>query len=586
MTASRYRLARKIATGGMAEVFLAIQQGMGGFEKLVVIKRILPHLCEDGRFIQMFLDEARLAASLAHPNVVEIFDIGRDDDGFFIVMEYLSGEDVLYLLRTLASREDEHMPVPVVSHVVAHAAAGLAAAHLATDAEGRSREVVHRDVSPGNILLTYDGSAKLVDFGVAKANVANVYTRPGTLKGKLGYTSPEQIQHLELDGRSDLFSLGVVAWQMLTGCRLFSRKSEASAIKAVMEQHIPPPSELNPAVPELMDQVILGCLERERTNRIQSASNLCALLEQVAQESGWSTSERQVGEWMRSAFAERRDERLAMEREVTLEAREADTPPPNSTLLPLFSGGPPMVGAVTTPSGVGLTPTPAEEQRGPRIGLIVSITVIVTLALVCVVALAFWMGSRSRSESPEPAASTAEIPPPTPDLKLASATPLAGQDAGADMPVIASVSAPKEPAPTRKPRRARRPRPRPRKPAPEPAAAPAPAPAPAPALEPAPEPAPAPRPAPKVAPSPKPAPKPAPAPPPAPTHGTLKVAADAPGYVFIDGENTGKVTPVKLRLPVGTHEVVVLFKGTNLQVKQRVRVKPGKVITVKLRGTP
>ena len=607
MTTPRYRPVRKIATGGMAEVFLAIQQGLGGFEKLVVVKRILPHLSEDGKFIQMFLEEAKLAAALSHPNIVEIYDIQRDDEGFFIAMEYLSGEDMLFLLKTFAERQ-MHMPVPVTCRILSHAAAGLAAAHESIDAEGQSREVVHRDISPGNLILTYEGITKLVDFGVAKANVANIYTRPGTLKGKLSYASPEQVQHKTLDGRSDLFSLGIVGWQLLTGCKLFDQKSEASKVRAVMEEPIPPPSELNFRVPKELDEVVLSCLERDRRNRVQSATKLRYMLRQVSQDKGWATTAQDVGEWLRAALPHRLEERQTLEREVILQGREASAEEMDVTLPPFFPGAGSRPGSAGTPSSMGgaeggggagsagsATPTPTPPEK-PRVGRIVLITVLITLVMVILAGIAFWMGGRAMTPAPATPPRIAVIGPRSLDKALSPppvvATPFSEADAGA--PRAGKAEEAEQPATTRS--RPRRKPARPRRPSPETvkepvAVAPSPSapPAPNPAPNPAPEPAPAPEPpttTPTITPTPAPEPrKPDPVKPVA-THGTLKVASDAAGYLFIDGENTGKTTPVKIRLPVGPHDVVVLFKATNLQVKQRVVIKPGKVIKLRLRGTP
>ena len=228
----------------MAEVLLARQQGIAGFEKLVVIKRILPQLRGDGRFVEMFLNEARLAAALHHPNIVEIYNIDRETEDFFIVMEYLSGEDLRLILRR-AKREDFRIPVAIACRIIADAVAGLDFAHSATDTQGRPLGLVHRDVGPTNIMVTYTGTTKLLDFGVAKANVHNIYTKPGTLKGKYGYASPEQVQHHELDSRSDIFSVAVVMWEMLTIRRLFRGDSPGEVLKAVMERQIPPPSSYN-----------------------------------------------------------------------------------------------------------------------------------------------------------------------------------------------------------------------------------------------------------------------------------------------------------------------------------------------------
>ena len=613
MTSPRYRLTRKIATGGMAEVFLALQQGLGGFEKLVVVKRILPHLSQDGQFVQMFLEEAKLAAALSHPNIVEIFDIQRDEQGFLIAMEYLSGEDVLFLLKTFAERK-ERIPVPVTCRIISHAAAGLMAAHESTDAEGQPREVVHRDVSPSNLIVTYEGTTKLVDFGVAKANVANIYTRPGTLKGKLSYSSPEQVQHKHLDGRSDIFSLGIVAWQLLTGCKLFDQPSAASKVKAVMEDEIPPPSTINDQVPQPLDEVVLGCLERDRRRRIQSAAKLRSMLGQVNQEMGWGTSGQEVGEWMCAALSQRKAERLALEREVILDGRELEAPPVDVTLPPFFPGAQGQVGAgATTPSAGAGTPSVAQLAQPPRVGRIVLATVAVTLVLVLLAGFAFWMGSRTNDSGPGSLQRVAVLAPLASDFGVAHrqvvATPLREPDAGPAKMVTASSpdtaveralpaslsrhTSPRHRAvvsPRRNPRRAPQEAPATGKPHPAETAPEASRPS---STEPAkPEPVKPEPPKPKPAkPEPAPAPaaaKPTPAPPAAPvlTHGTLRVTSDAAGYLFVDGENTGLATPARIRLPVGSHEVVVLFKGTNLQVKQQVRIKPGKVIKIRLRGAP
>jgi eukaryotic-like serine/threonine-protein kinase len=324
-----------MATGGMAELLLASQQGLAGFEKLVVIKRILPHLREDKRFVQMFLDEARLAAHLKHPCIAEIYDVRRDEDSYSVVMEYLSGEDLGYVLRA-AAKAETRMPIPFACRVMADVADGLHAAHSATDVDGTSHGVIHRDVSPSNIVITYDGITKLVDFGIAKANENHIYTRPGTIRGKLPYMSPEQVQAKDLDGRSDLFSLGTVFHEVLTSRRLFSGPSESAILKNVMERRIPPPSVYNPRVPAALDEIVLGLLERDPARRIGSAAELRDRLETFIHAEG--VTQRRVGEWMRGALAGRHEKRRAIERQIVEEARKSTKPtPPDAELPPLFA---------------------------------------------------------------------------------------------------------------------------------------------------------------------------------------------------------------------------------------------------------
>ena len=223
----KYELLKKVGTGGMAELFLARQPGIEGFEKLIVIKRILPHLTDSrhsSQFVQMLLDEARLAAQLSHPNIIQIYDLGRVDDQYFIAMEYINGVDLSQILK----RELEHsryMPVEHVVKVATYVCEALSYAHKRTDERGRPLRVVHRDVSPHNVLIAYDGGIKLTDFGIAKATSQMMKTRVGTIKGKWAYMSPEQCAGREVDSRSDIFSVGVLIYQMTTGMLPFVGKT-------------------------------------------------------------------------------------------------------------------------------------------------------------------------------------------------------------------------------------------------------------------------------------------------------------------------------------------------------------------------
>ena len=283
-----YFLTRKIATGGMAELFRARKVGAAGFEKLVVIKRLLPHLAADQELRDMFLDEARLASQLSHPNIAQVYDLGEalaTDPGrpqgettYFIAMEYVSGKSLAEVIRR---GQDTGRPLSVqhAVRIVAHAAAALAYAHDKRDAAGRPLGLVHRDVSPQNILISYEGEVKLVDFGIAKALSSSTTTRPGTLKGKFAYMAPEQARGESVDRRADIYALGIVMWEALTGRRLFAGESEAVILGKVLEPEVEPPSRVNPQVPPELDAVCLKALAPAREDRYQTAQEMNDALE-------------------------------------------------------------------------------------------------------------------------------------------------------------------------------------------------------------------------------------------------------------------------------------------------------------------
>ncbi|RMH45060.1 MAG: hypothetical protein D6689_00785 [Deltaproteobacteria bacterium] len=261
----KYRLGERIGGGGMAEVFRATKLGVEGFARPVAIKRMLPALSADDKFAEMFVNEARLASLLLHPNIVAVLDFDRDDQGrLFIVMELVDGKD----LRHLAASGP--LPIPVSAFIVSQVLRALAYAHELTDG-GRPLGMVHRDVSPHNVLLSWDGAVKLSDFGIAKAMGASGASRTGTLKGKVGYMSPEQAHGLPLDGRSDVFAVGIMFHELLTGRRLFGGATEAEVLSRMLAQPIASPRALNPDVPEDVAAACLGMLERDRDRRFASA---------------------------------------------------------------------------------------------------------------------------------------------------------------------------------------------------------------------------------------------------------------------------------------------------------------------------
>lgn len=295
----KYVIKRKLAEGGMAEIYLATATGSEGFEKEVVIKRVRSFLSGDEGFVQMFIDEARLASNLNHANVVQIFDFQQHEDSFYLAMEYVRGCS-LWDLRKRCREKGIGMPPVLVAHIGAQVAAGLHYAHRAKSREGEPLGLVHRDVTPHNVLLSFDGAVKLTDFGIAKA--ANKLTQPGVLKGKFAYMSPEQARGEAVDSRTDVFALGIVLWEMLTGGRLFDGDSEMAVLRAVQQSTIAPPARLNPDVPEDLDEVVCIALERDLEARYQSAGELERALAQCVLNRATSVDDTDVGTFVRRLF--------------------------------------------------------------------------------------------------------------------------------------------------------------------------------------------------------------------------------------------------------------------------------------------
>ena len=270
----RYQVVGYLAAGGMAEILLCKLLGPGGFERPVVVKRVLPHLARQQEFRDMFLDEARIQARIQHPNVVHVDELGEEGSELYMVMEFLAGESLAGLGKRLQKAE-ERLPQEVAVHIVAEALAGLHAAHELAHDDGHSLGLVHRDVSPQNVFVTYDGMVKVLDFGIAKFLDRSVETSTGHLKGKFAYMSPEQCRNEPLDRRSDLFSAAIVLWELLSGTRLFQRGNEMLVWKAIVEDEIPTPSSwlpegASPIAPEL-EALVMRALSRHPSERPVSA---------------------------------------------------------------------------------------------------------------------------------------------------------------------------------------------------------------------------------------------------------------------------------------------------------------------------
>ncbi|MBW1760580.1 MAG: serine/threonine protein kinase [Deltaproteobacteria bacterium] len=316
----RYEILTQLASGGMASVYVARAQGVAGFERLVAIKVLHPHLAYEQEFISMFLDEARLAARIRHMNVVPTLDISDSPgDGYFLVMEYIEGDHLGALLGRAANK-GERLPQPFVCRVLVDTLQGLSAAHRLTDEHGTPLKLVHRDVSPHNILIGTDGIARLTDFGVAKADVRMASTRAGQFKGKLSYMAPEQASSNETDQRSDLFSVGIILWESLTGRRLFKGESNAATLNKLLNDTIAKPSDLWPDV-EPFDDVVMKALSRNPDGRFQSADEFGEALDDAAGRTGVAKT-RDVAEVVRSLDADKlQDERQRVRDSIELLGR-------------------------------------------------------------------------------------------------------------------------------------------------------------------------------------------------------------------------------------------------------------------------
>ena len=315
----KYTLIRKLATGGMAELFLALQRSVAGFEKLIVVKRVLPHLVKDQAFIELLLSEARIAATLNHPNVAHIYDVGEVDGQYYIAMEHVHGEDLRSIVRQMKKVGVTAFPLEHALAIVLGCCAGLAYAHEKRDFDGEEMNIVHRDVSPQNILVTFTGDVKLVDFGIAKAGRSSMEdTGSGQLKGKVPYMSPEQAQGLPLDGRSDIFSLGIMLFELCTGKRLFRGASEMETLRMIVEGEYPRPRALNPNLQPRLEQIILRSLEKDPARRYQSARDMQADLEDYIRENQLKVSPLSLAAWMQQLF----HDKLQQQRQMLQEGRQ------------------------------------------------------------------------------------------------------------------------------------------------------------------------------------------------------------------------------------------------------------------------
>jgi serine/threonine-protein kinase len=431
-TLGRYQLIAKLASGGMGEIFLARLAAEGGFEKLIVLKRLLPALVASEHFVSMFLDEARIAAKLSHTNVCEVHELGRDGAQYFIAMQYLEG---VPLTQAMPRPEggDEATHLRLVAGLVQQACEGLHHAHEQTDADGQPLGVVHRDVSPSNLFVTAEGVVKVLDFGIAKARGATSQTEQGMIKGKYSYMSPEQVRGDALDRRSDVFALGIVSYEAVTGVRLFKRASDYLVAKAILEEPIPRADEARPGVPKPVADAIARALDRDIQQRHPTARALGAALAEAVRDIGGPMTPTEI-----AAEVERRfDAELGVQRARYAEASALAEAATQS--YPRVAA--PKPAAIATRPTVYARPTPRERaMSGGWLGAVLLIASVVAAG-----AVGWWAW---RATSPR---ETSTLPIPNRDPTTVVARPLAAPDA-APLPPDASPVGPPDAAPATQPR--------------------------------------------------------------------------------------------------------------------------------------
>ncbi len=443
----KYTLVRKLATGGMAEVFLARADGPMGFAKKCVVKRILPHFNDDPRFIEMFLGEARLAAELNHPNLVQIFDFGEANGQYFIAMEYIDGPNVR-VLNQATRRQQGPMDFALAARIIYLAAEGLHFAHELRNEQGEFLNLVHRDISPDNILVSRNGGVKVVDFGIAKASSQPHLTKSGMIKGKMAYMPPEQLARETLDRRSDLFALGIVLYELVTGGMPFDATSEVSIIQAIMSQQpLERPSVYRPDCPPALEAIVNKCLEKDRERRYQSCRELQADLDQFILSTGKSVGTREVATLVEQVFAHEADvttpEVLAADGldRTAPSAKSAERPRGVDTNAPTAAGNGGGTGLSSTALREVGTRTVTRSYTPIIIGLCVAIAGLGAAAW-------FVLGKAPPVQPPAPVAVVvidAGTPAVVPDAAVALVVPPEPPDAG--LPFDAGLALVEDPRP-------------------------------------------------------------------------------------------------------------------------------------------
>jgi serine/threonine-protein kinase len=430
----RFELIAEIASGGMATVYLARLSGAGGFQRFVAIKRLHPHLAGDSEFVQMFLDEARLAARLHHPNVVPILEIGESPQGYYLVMEYVEG-DTLARILARSAQAGRMLPPTVSMRVCLDTIMGLHVAHDLQDDDGAPLNIVHRDVSPQNILIGMDGSARITDFGVARATTRLSTTRTGQLKGKLAYMAPEQARGAQVDRRADVFAMGIVLWECLAQKRLFKGEGEAETLNRVLYEPIPQLRQVNPDVAPALADVVMKALDRDADKRWPTANDLGDAIEKAARDAGVLGSHKEVAAHLDSVLgtdiSQQRDAvRAWLARSEPSQRFSMSGPQTTPQAVTKPEGGAPGVSSVSSaiiqlpgssPSQAPVTPLAAMElpaRRRSRVWLGAG-------ALGVLLALGGIAAFSARSlRAPQPTQLATQPPPAASTVQPAVATPV------------------------------------------------------------------------------------------------------------------------------------------------------------------
>ena len=437
-------MLKHLASGGMADVLLGRTEGIEGFERHVVLKRIKPEHAKDQRFIRMFLDEARVAANLHHQHVVQVHDIGENAGEYFIAMEYLHGEDVRTILST-ASKMRQHVPLGCAMAIVSAAAAGLHYAHERRGPDKRPLGIVHRDISPSNILVGYDGSIKVVDFGIAKAS-ARQETRSASLKGKISYMSPEQCKGGEVDRRSDVYSLGVVLYELATTTRLFKGETDYLVMDQIVNGRVTLPQVRRPELPNELSAIIMRAISPDPERRYFTAEELRVALDQFAAKASLTTSTSAISTYMRKQFGEKPEPWLDIESQDFDAFDEVGAPPAtesapgkawteiaagddfrrSTSSIPRQTGPNAVLAAAGTDAGsrpgggrAGITPQPTDAKMGwesqqparASRGFTPAKLAMISAPVIILLLIAIWRLAGTGSSTSPVAAAT---PPPAP----------------------------------------------------------------------------------------------------------------------------------------------------------------------------
>jgi len=398
----KYELIGHLATGGMAEIHLARVKGIEGFQKVVVLKRILPALADNPEIVQLFLDEARLAATLQHSNIVQVYDVGVSDGSYFFTMEHVHGEDVRTILRT-AGELGWTIGLSEALTIVLGMCAGLHYAHEKVGFDGNPLGIIHRDVSPSNVLVSYDGLVKVVDFGIAKAASRSSETQHGSVRGKFGYMSPEQCESRPLDRRSDLFAIAIVLYELTTSTKLFRGDSDYAIMKQIVEHPAPPPSTRRPGYPPELERIVMKGLERDRDRRYATAQEMQIDLETFVREQRLAISTVTMARFMEELFGRKIDQwRAAQKRGLGLIEHLQQT---MTARTPSFSA----VDVLLETKSASPVAVPRKRARKRNRALAIAATAALVVAAIAIGA------TRARSRAPKPTVA-ANVGIPIPQL--------------------------------------------------------------------------------------------------------------------------------------------------------------------------